>query len=316
MDIHGYMPYDGKYGFLKYILYIMKLPFILLMDMDQTIIGDVNLVIQEFNLLNDIYKKCVATTKSFPNTCKVVGNIFDIQDEMKNGLLRPHCKEFLEFCKKKFKTLEVFIYTNSSHTWARTGIVPQIEKALGIKVRRPIFTRIYSINDTTKTVANIATDIHKTLVKKYPAISNKDTFAKVLNERFIFIDDTKDNLYDHTNRQIVCPEYNFSPYYDIYEKLINKYKIAPTVFDNKELLEKLYMYEIPVYNKNGSIYQQNKDLVDLWRLYLSKIREIKKENAPYEGDTFFLDIIKIFEKIEDFTDKEIKNINKKIAKST
>jgi hypothetical protein len=294
----------------------MKLPFILLLDIDQTLVGNVDPVFDEFTILEHIYKNCISTTREFPNSCNTVrGRAFDIQEELKNGLLRPHCKEFLAFCKKKFKTLEVFFYTNSSHTWARTGIAPQIEKAIGMKFNRPIFTYEYSIG-YTKTVANIAHDIYKSLVKKYPAISNKDAFVKVLNERFIFIDDIKDNLHDYKERQIVCPEYNFLPYYDIYDKLINKYKIEPSVFDNKELLELLYKYRIPVYNKNGSIYQQNKDLVELWRLYLSKTREVENKNEPFKDDTFFLDMIKIFEKIEDFTDNRIKIINKKFAKST
>jgi len=79
-------------------------------------------------------------------------------------------------------------------------------------------------------------------------------------------------------------------------------------------LKKLYSCKIPVYNINGSIYQQNKDLVDLWRLYLSKIKEVEKKEETV--DTFFLDMIKVFKKIDDFTDKEIKKINKKLAKST
>lgn len=292
----------------------MKLPFILLLDIDQTIVGNVNQVADEYDILEDIYKNCIATTKEFPNSCNNVrGRAFDIQEELKNGLLRPHIKEFLDFCKKKFKTLEVFFYTNSQYTWAREGIAPQIEKAIGMKVNRPIFTKTYSLG-YTKTLANIAPDIHKRLVKKYPAIENSDIFLKVLNERFVFIDDIKDNLHDYKERQIVCPEYNFKPEYDIYEKLINKYKIPLSIFDNKDILKRLEMLEIAVYNKNGSIYQQNKDLVDLWRVYLSKKKEVEKKEE--KTDTFFLDMIKVFEKNEDFTDKEIKNINKKLAKST
>lgn len=289
----------------------MKLPFILILDIDNTVIGDIAHCLKEHKLLDIIYKNCISI-KNLPSKC-AKSDIIDIQDELKEGLLRPNVKDFLDFCSKKFKNVEVFFYTNSSYKWANTILVREVEKALDYKVNRPIFTREDSLTvNWEKTISAIYPQILKSLLKKYPLLENDKYVNTVFNERMIFIDDIENNVHDYKSRQIKCPKYLYHNYYDIYEKIINKYKMPVEVFDNEEILE--YMNEksdMMIYHKNGSIYQQDKNLKYLQHLYDFKYWEI--HNILPSKDTFFLDLIKALEKVEKCTDKEIEKMNKIFA---
>lgn len=298
------------YFLYKYKEKRMKLPFILILDIDNTVIGEITHCLKEHKLLDIIYKNCISI-KNLPSKC-AKSDILDMQDELKEGLLRPNVKDFLNFFSKKFKNVEVFFYTNSTYNWANTVLVREIEKALDYKVNRPIFTREDSLSNLEKTISAIYPQIFKSLIKKYPLLENDKHINTVFNERMIFIDDIAENVHDYKSRQIKCPEYSYHNYYDIYEKIINKYKIPDEVFDNEEILN--YMNEtpgLPIYHKNGSIYQQDKNFVYLEHLYQSKHWEI--HNTLPSKDTFFLDLIKALEKVDKCTDKEIEKINKIFA---
>ena len=289
----------------------MVLPFVLILDIDQAVIGDAEYCSDEYRILELIFKHCIVKNKDFPTKCPS-RDIIDIQEELQSGLLRPNAKDFIEYCEKRFKKhLEIFFYTNAGYTWATTVSVPQIEKALKIKANRPIFSFENSIG-YTKTIANIAPLIQKTLVKKYPVLKKETHLQTLFNERMIFIDDIKDNVFDYKHRQIVCPEYAFIPYYNIHEKIMKKYNLPETVFDTEEVREYMKINKIPLYNKNGSIYQQDKECALLHHLYKKKENEVY--NASLKPDTFFLDMIAAFEKIEVFTDKEIAKINKSLSR--
>lgn len=292
----------------------MKLPFILILDIDNTIIGEIQHCIKEHTLLEIIYKNCIGI-KNLPSKC-AKSDILDIQDELKDGLLRPNVKDFLDFFSKKFKNVEVFFYTNSSYKWTNTVLVREIEKALDYKANRPIFTREDSLTfEWEKTISAIYPQISKALIKKYPLLENNKHVNTVFNERMIFIDDIENNVHDYKSRQIKCPPYLFHNYYDIYEKIINKYKIPVEVFDNKEILE--YMNnkgDMAIYHKNGSIHQQDKKLIYLQHLYDSKYWEIY--NIVPSKDTFFIDLMKALETVDKCTDKEIEKINKIFAQKS
>jgi hypothetical protein len=91
---------------------------------------------------------------------------------------------------------------------------------------------------------------------------------------------------------------------------MKKYNLPESVFNNKEILEYMNTNRLPIYHKNGSMYQKNKDCVLLHNLH--KTKEYEVYNASLKPDTFFSDMIAAFEKIDVFTDKEIAKINKSI----
>ena len=282
----------------------MKLPFVIIFDIDKTIIGDVAHAALEFDVIKYIYNEC----KKKNITAKCPEKTIDIQDALHNGLLRPHIKEFITFCNNKFKNVELFVYTNSSHGWTNNVIVNQIEKALKIKFNKPYFTREHSLPQYEKSLSNTYSDIMKTLSSKYPAINQAKHQKLVLDQRLLFIDDIPYNIYDYPSKQIKCPAYSYYAYYDIYDKIVNEYKISPKVFDDKALLEFIGRRDIPIYNVNGSIYQKDKTLVQYQHMYLKR-----KSDVSRTDDKFFKNLIKILQKIKVVDDKAIVKINKLLS---
>ena len=286
-----------------------KYPFIIVLDIDNTIIGTVNQLCKEREVLEYIYNLC---KKNRLKKCIKQNNI-DMQKELRDGLLRPYINEFLNFCNKKFKNVEIFFYTNSSYNYTNTFLATNIKKVLKFKVNKPYFTRENSmtINGIVKkSLVNIFPYIIKSLTKKYPIMKYEKNIEYIINNRFIFIDDIDKNTFEYINRQIICPKYEFRYYYDIPNKLVIKYKINPQIFNNIDVLNYLHNTNIPIYNKNGNIHQQNKEYINLWKEQQKKYSEVSKVN-----DEYFKDLIKELSKksISDISisDKNIKRINKK-----
>lgn len=287
-----------------------KQPFIIIFDIDQTIIGNVNMQSKENNLLEFIFNIC--KKKGINNECQNID--LDMQAELKNGLLRPYVRDFIIFCDKKFKNVEVFFYTNSNYKWTNKILGKSIEKALNIKINRPFFTRENSMtHDLKKSLANIYPLIIKSLVKKYPSMKDEKNTEYILNNRTIFIDDIKNNIISYTNRQLVCPEYDYFSYYNIYEKLIIKYKMDPKIFNDKKILKYMEDNDIYIYNKNGSAFQKNKDYVSIANMYKTKHSQLSTELSK-ETDTYFKDIITELSKksVSDnyLSNKDIVSLNK------
>jgi len=287
-----------------------KQPFIIIFDIDQTIIGNVIMQSKENNLLEYIFNTC--KNKGINNECQNID--LDMQGELKNGLLRPYVRDFITFCDKKFKNVEVFFYTNSNYKWTNKILGKSIEKALNIKINRPFFTRENSMtHDLKKSLANVYPLIIKSLVKKYPYMKDEKNTEYILNNRTIFIDDIKNNIISYTNRQLVCPEYDYFFYYDIYEKLITKYKMDPKIFNDKKILKYMEENDIYIYNKNGSAFQKNKDYVSIANMYKTKHSQLSTELSK-ETDTYFKDLITKLSKksvSDDYlSNKDIVAINK------
>lgn len=287
-----------------------KQPFIIIFDIDQTIIGNVIMQSKENNLLEYIFNTC--KKKGINNECQNID--LDMQGELKNGLLRPYVRDFITFCDKKFKNVEVFFYTNSNYKWTNKILGKSIEKALNIKINRPFFTRENSMtHDLKKSLANVYPLIIKSLVKKYPSMKDEKNTEYILNNRTIFIDDIKNNIISYTNRQLVCPEYDYFFYYDIYEKLITKYKMDPKIFNDKKILKYMEDNDIYIYNKNGSAFQKNKDYVSIANMYKTKHSQLSTELSK-ETDTYFKDLITKLSKksvSDDYlSNKDIVAINK------
>lgn len=289
-----------------------KLPFIIIFDIDLTIIGNIDIVMKELVFLEYLYNVC--KKKGINTKCPSM-DLIDIQDVLKDGLLRPNVSDFIKFCITKFKNIEVFFYTNSGYSWTNDFLGKKLEQALKIKINRPFFTRENSMNLTMKkSLANIYPTIIGSLAKRYPSLNDGDIAEYVMNNRMIFIDDIKDNIFAYTNRQVVCPAYNYTPYYEIYEKCITKYKIDPQIFNDKEILKYMSDNSILIYNNNGNAWQQSKEYIAISNMYYTKHAEISKiKNA----DTYYKDLIAELSKKsisgERLTDKNIVMLNNKLS---
>lgn len=283
-----------------------KLPFVIIFDIDLTLIGKIRDCIEEANILDMIFSNC--KSKNITIDCNKIN--FNIENELKNGLLRPNLKDFVDFCNKKYKNVELFICTNSTHGWTNGGLVKNIEKVSGITFNKPYFTRDYTLISQEKGISIAYNDILKNLKHKYPILSKSNKYIeKVFQNRIIIIDDIPNNYDNLNSKQIVCPKYNFNPYYDIIDKICNIYKIDIKYINTPQILEYCYNNYIPFFTENGNEYQKDKSYISLQNiLYL---QEAKIENSKI-NDTFFLDLIKAMKNKNIMSDNNIKKINDKI----
>jgi hypothetical protein len=281
-----------------------KLPFVLIFDIDNALIGNIDICNKEYNLLNLIFNIC--KKKNIHND-QCNKNLLDFDTVMKEGLLRPNAKDFIDFCKTKYKNVELFVYTNSSHSWTNNALIKNIERSLGHKFNKPYFTREYSL-PYKKSLSNIYEIILRVLISKYPKMKNKEHQEEVFNNRLLMIDDIQNNLFDFPSKLITCPVYKYKPYYDLYTKMIEKYNIPREVFNNSEVLEFFDTNFLPIYNANGSEKQRDMAMYNLTSLW-----NIRQSELTKASDTFFTNLIKIMEKYPNVNDKNIVKINQELS---
>jgi hypothetical protein len=272
----------------------MKLPFIFIFDIDNTIIGNISHQINEYEILELINPSLIKN--------------YDITEDLKYGLLRPNFKDFIEFIKNKYKNVEIYVYTNSSYLWINNVVIHNIEKVIEYKINEPYFTR-YDSNNYNKLLGNIYDSIIDNLISKYPLLKQNKYKEYVFQNQIVFIDDIKDNLKDYPQKQILCPEYKYIDCYDIKANLINKLQIEEIEFEKKEVLDYFDDKWIPIYSTNGSIYQQDK----IYQ-HILQLRLVRQSELLNNDDNFFNSLISILEKEEKLIldDKMILDINTKI----
>jgi len=284
-----------------------KLPFVLIFDIDNAIIGSIDICNYEYQLLNLIQNIC---KKQNIHNVECNKNLLNFDAIMKEGLLRPDAKKFIDFCQKKYKNVELFVYTNSSYNWTHNALIKNIERSLGHKFNKPYFTRENSLPSLKKSLSNIYDNIMQVLISKYPNMKNKKNQEEVFKNRIIMIDDIQDNLFDYSSKLITCPPYKYKPYYDLYTKMIEKYKIPRNMFDHPDILEFFENSFLPIYNINGSDKQKDNvmyNLISLWNIRRSELTKVP--------DTFFGDLIKIMDNYQVLNNNNIIKINNEIKKN-
>ena len=172
---------------------------ILILDLDNTIIGNIT-----YQLL--LYNLCVKTCKS-----AISGNHYNEETHV----IRYGFTNFINNLKKTIPDIKIYIYTASQKDWALKEI-KWIEKNCNIKFNRPILTRedcLYLNNNYYKSIKNIS--------KKIKNINNSD----------LLIIDNNDIFLDKKEKFLKCPSYNYINFIDLWENIPIKYS------NNKNLNE-------------------------------------------------------------------------------
>ena len=168
-------------------------PMVILLDFDGTLVGDVEWLASEYTLFqNQAVAKPVKYQPAY------------VAQDLDNGLIRPHLREFLVMAKERYPQLEFFVYTASETEWAEF-IIPRVEQRLGIKFHRPFFTRAHCLlrqGSYIKSLDTVRPVIFKRLAKAYHLKSAADI------QSLILIDNTPNVLTD-SRVQVVCPTYDY-----------------------------------------------------------------------------------------------------------
>ena len=176
-----------------------QVPFVIVLDLDGTIVGDVTSHINEWVICKFLNATAIS---NFHKTMRW---------HLKNGLLRPYFQQFMNAAYKDHG-IEVFVYTASTKDWAPV-VISNVEKVTGHNFNRPIFTRDSCIEqrggNLKKSLEKIKPKIFERLKRKYVALQS----PKDLDGRMCMIDNT-DVLIEKW-AWIPCPTYDFVTTHDI-----------------------------------------------------------------------------------------------------
>ena len=289
-------------------LVMPKLPFVIMININYTIVGNMQHCMKEQELLELLFSNC----KEKKITSKCSNNALNIENELKKGLLRPYFKDFVDFCNEKYGNVELFVYApRANYTRINKVLVPNIEKASGVKFNKPYFTREFASLGTKNRIAFAYEDILETLKNKYPSLSkSKKHQENVLANRLMLIN-WEENTDELSSKQIICPEYSYYCYYDIVRKLIYQYGIDESRINVPNILEFCSSVDIPYYTSNGNNFQKDELYINAKHTFLLNLTRVTNS----EKDTFFKDLIQIMKNKKQINDKSIKNINKIIMKT-
>lgn len=269
-------------------------PLIIVLDIDGTIIGDITpqILLYELHL----------TLKKANNKVNIM-NLKKFQEKLTEGIIRPYFLKFIKRLKEHYNNVEFFIYTASERKWA-TFMIANIEKVLGIKFNRPLFTRdncILNNNDYKKSFTPLRKCIVKTLKKKY-SMNNSDI------ENRILIIDNRTDIYDKADKKhlLLCPTYNYISLENIPSFITEKDFKAYNILIYKILIKYKVIQDI----SNSYIDFQSK----YYSKYINELEIVKTNNVKYINDKFFLYLmnILIYKNINKFTPNNVTYIAKKL----
>lgn len=186
-------------------------PLVFLLDLDGTMIGNIQPQIDEYYLINDINKEIKrANDKQIKYNTKI------LKEDLLKYVIRPKLNKFLKNIKK-YENIEIFVYTASSNDWAKY-IIPQIESVIKFKFNRPILTRknLVYIKDQPyiKSINKVKPLIYRSLKKKYK-LNNINELKYIT-----LIDNTKNVLVEKKNL-VLCPTFDYTHQID-YLRMIPK----------------------------------------------------------------------------------------------
>jgi hypothetical protein len=212
-------------------------PIVFLIDLDGTMIGNIQPQIDEYYLIKNINKEI---KKVNSKDKQIRYNTTLLNEELRKYIIRPKLDKFLRNIKK-YENIELFVYTASSDDWAKF-IIPQIEKVTNFKFNRPLLTRnnIIQNNHRTniKSINKVKPLVYKTLKKKYKLKSINDL------KYITLIDNTKNVLIEKKNL-VHCPTFDYIHQIDylrmIPKDILKKYYII--IENNLNLNHSTNLYE-------------------------------------------------------------------------
>ncbi len=241
-------------------------PYIFILDIDGTMIGDITpqIMLYELNLtLKDKHLKI--NSKEFEN-------------KLISGILRPNLDAFLKKMSETFHDkCEFFIYTSAEKQWT-CFLIPHIERILKIKFNRPLFTRdnCQLINgDYKKSLTKILPKITSTLYKKYGKLDQK-----TIKERLLIIDNNG-SVYDDNDKKnlLVCPTYDY--------KLPEN--IPTYITDN--IYKTYYQQIIKILSKNipqlSFTPSYTTFQIEFYKFYIMFLQGYQKNNELFIKDSYF-----------------------------
>jgi hypothetical protein len=275
------------------------LPLILFIDIDGTLVGDVKPQVCEWEILDKHDPSKLASFKQH------------LIDVLKCGLLRPNIADFLTSLKDSYEHVEFFIFTAADKDWA-TFLVPCIEKVIGLKFNRPVFTRKHcsiKSQEYKKSLDAVLPWVIRNHKRKYPTMS-----LKTLRNRVAIIDNNNVLVSGETHRCIDCPTYTFMYFHDVLSRL----PIETLQRKYHDIAATLIKYGMIV--SSSSLHYNTMSFNTFRTMYYKRLAELIAENAKYckQGkDDYWVKLMNVMKNLslENLRDNTIKCINKQMHRT-
>jgi len=251
-----------------------KLPFIVILDWDNTIVGKVDYQSQKYSL-EQHYKKFGLKVKKNSKVPKAFNK--------DSKLVRPYFLNFITELTDYFQgNIYFFIYTASERKWANTEI-SWLEKSHGIKFQRPIFTRDDCIVDKSGSYRKSISNIFPRMLRSMGLTKiSKEQKTELLHQRLLIIDNNA-VFNDMKEHLLICPDYNFMVFENLLEDIPLSYLQNPNI--RQHILSLINMGLVcPFFGKNDDINQQ---MYKKYEWLAIKCKHISENNAYSIKDIFF-----------------------------
>jgi hypothetical protein len=261
---------------------VANLPYIFVIDIDGTMIGNCSYQTQQYSLLTMLRK--MGYRAPSVATCSRAYS----PDQ---SLVRPGLAKFMNAMKRFYPDVHFFVYTASQRDWAYQEIL-WIEKQHGIKFDRPLFTRPDCITDGAgsqrKSLQKVLPRIMRTLGKRRGQPFTRQEQSYITDNQLLIIDNNAVFL-DRSDRLLLCPDYKFV----LFEPLLD---LVPADAMKNPSVGQLVLSLI----NQGLVCPAPQETTDrtevLARQYVwlaKQCRNIADANAMYRQDDFWSYIAKI-----------------------
>lgn len=250
-------------------------PFIFILDLDGTIIGDCSYQVMLYNI-EELCKKNKMKSKN--------ENILLNCYKPTSKLMRPFFKYFIGMIKKHYPDSLFFIYTASDKTWASKEI-SMIEKTHNIKFNRPIFSRDDCIIDSFG-------NYRKSVKKILPKIVRYNKKYDIKQEKILVIDNNE-TFIDYQSSFLLCPTYNYILFIDIWERMKKEYIKVMEIYNAiKKLIMTNKMCKHCTWDDDSIL--DGKKLEDKHRWLYKKHKKINSFNKKYKHDVYWKTLANAF----------------------
>lgn len=285
----------------------IDLPYVFIIDIDGTMIGDCSYQSQRYSLLSMLRK--MGYKAPSVSTCSHAYS----PDQ---SLVRPGFAIFIKAMKKIYPKACFYVYTASHKDWA-TQEISWIERQHGVQFKRPLFTRPDCVIDSSgnyrKSLQKILPRIMRSLTRKGERALTKQEHAYIVENQLMIIDNNAVFL-DRTDRLLLCPDYNFT----LFEPLLD---LIP---DEAMANTSVQQHVLSLINQNMVCPAPNglSDRTEVFAsqyLWLAKqCKNIAETNRMYKMDDFWNYITKIIIKnnIKNYTPAIIKQLQEGVWKNT
>jgi hypothetical protein len=270
-------------------------PYIFIIDLDGTIIGNCSYQCDIYNIMELIktYDK-----KNF-NKCKVLceKSLSESYNE-KSLLIRPHFFHFIQAMKKLYPVSYFYVYTASEKKWANKEI-SIIEKNNNFKFDRPLLTRDNCIIDKDGS-------IKKSINKILPLIKKNIKFSSTFDiKKHLLIIDNNPTFIDYKDNLLICPTYN-------YVKFNNLKDVVPEDISCGNI--KNYISKLTKEQRMCRNYNNPECLEKIYKWLYKKCKKINKYNLRYINDNFWKDLVILIKShnIMQYTSKNVDMMQKSI----